>query len=303
MVDAHIEPDHFILAVLKFLRMAGPVVATFALSVGLFMYFYKRTSIKEKIANISVYVVFRYISMNFGKIILYGSLFAAYEWRIFTIPTTMAWFMVSLVVMDFTYYWLHRSEHRVRLLWCAHAVHHSSEEFDLTTATRLQWIWDLYQWIFLVPAVLLGFHPLFVISGKAIVLLYQFWIHTQKIGQLGWFDRVFNSPSNHRVHHGSNPEYLDKNYGGILMLWDRMFGSYAEERAPVVYGLTKPIKTHNPIIINTVEWKRMFADLATLPTLKEKLLVAFRGPEYFSELKTQQALPKREDNHLSLSKG
>lgn len=280
MVDVKLPSEHFIFPLLDYLRMAGPMIAVFAMAVAVFMFFYRRASLKEKMANLGVYVVFRLITTNVSKVIVFASLFAVYQWRLTTIPTTWPWFLASIFVMDFIYYWLHRSEHRVRVLWCAHAVHHSSEEFDLTTALRLQWIWDLYQWMFLAPAVLLGFHPLFMIAAKAIVLLYQFWIHTESIGKLGWFDRVFNSPSNHRVHHGSNREYLDKNYGGILMLWDHLFGSYAEENARVIYGLTKPINTRNPITINTIEWKRMFADMAMMPTFKEKMLVAIYGPDY-----------------------
>lgn len=290
MVDAQLDPHHFIFPLLEILRMASPALAIIASVIGLFMFFFKKATLKEKLANVSVYVVYRTISTSLGKIILFGSLFAMYKWRLLTIPTTLPWFLATIFVMDFVYYWLHRSEHRVRVLWCAHAVHHSSEEFDLTTALRLQWIWDSYQWLFLAPMMLLGFHPLYVVSAKAIVLLYQFWIHTQKIGKLGWFDRVFNSPSNHRVHHGSNRQYIDKNYGGILMLWDHLFGSYAKEDAAVIYGLTKPIKTRNPITINTIEWTRMFADMAKMPTLKEKLLVAIKGPEYPTRRRSKKSV-------------
>jgi sterol desaturase/sphingolipid hydroxylase (fatty acid hydroxylase superfamily) len=202
-----------------------------------------------------------------------------------------------MVVADFIYYWTHRASHRIRLLWAYHSVHHSSKEYNLSTAVRLPWFGIIGDVMFYVPAVLLGFDPVLLAIGKAFVLLYQYWIHTESIGKLGWFDRVLNSPSNHRVHHGSNPIYLDRNHAGVLMIWDRMFGTYQEELAaePVVYGLTKPLNSYNPLVINVHEPLALLRDVRRAGSFGNALKVLFKGPEWapgkdaFPPLKTARA--------------
>jgi sterol desaturase/sphingolipid hydroxylase (fatty acid hydroxylase superfamily) len=172
---------------------------------------------------------------------------------LFQLPVDAWWVWVAgLVLYDFCYYWNHRLGHEVALFWAAHVVHHQSEDFNLGTALRQSSSGFLAGWIFYVPMALLGFPPLVFVVVALIDLLYQYWIHTEQIGKLGWFDRVFASPSNHRVHHGVNQRYLDKNYGGILILWDRLFGTFEEERDddPVVYGTRKPLQSHDPIWAN-----------------------------------------------------
>jgi len=139
------------------------------------------------------------------------------------IPHTWWTWVLAIVVADLTYYWMHRFEHEVRILWAHHSVHHSSEEFNLSVAYRLSWFEDLIEWIFLIPMILIGFTVPQTIIGLIIVAVYQHWVHTERVGHLGWLDKVFNTPSAHRVHHGANPIYLDKNYGGILMVWDHLF--------------------------------------------------------------------------------
>ena len=179
---------------------------------------------------------------------------------------------------DFTYYWMHRWEHEIRILWAHHSVHHSSPEFNLTTALRLAWIEGLIEWIFFVPMIVIGFDVAQTIIALAIGLAYQTWIHTEKIGRLGWLDKVLNTPSVHRVHHGANPSYLDKNYGGILIVWDRMFGTYQPEDQPVVYGLTKPIGTSNPITINFFEYAQIIKDLRRSRSWYEACGYLFKRP-------------------------
>ena len=139
-----------------------------------------------------------------------------------------AGWLVAIVLFDFCDYWLHRAGHEIAILWAAHVVHHQSEDFNLSTALRQESFVPLLGWVFYVPMALLGVPPeQFALAGL-IVLLYQFWIHTEHIGKLGWFDRLFSSPSNHRVHHAINPQYINKNYGGMLVIWDRLFGTFAE---------------------------------------------------------------------------
>ncbi len=183
------------------------------------------------------------------------------QWQVTQIPMTALSALVLLVLGDFAYYWQHRLSHEMRALWAYHNVHHSSNEFNLSTAARLPWFGKFTDALFFAPLVIIGFNPVAVIAIKQINLLYQFWIHSDRIGKLGWFDRWFNSPSNHRVHHAANAKYLDRNHGGMFMVWDRMFGTYQAEEEKPVFGLTKPMTTKNPLIINLHEFVRIGHDL------------------------------------------
>lgn len=167
---------------------------------------------------------------------------------------------IGLVAYDFLYYWHHRAGHRVALFWAAHVVHHQSEDYNLSTALRQTSSGWLAGWIFYLPMALAGFPPLVFAVVALIDLLYQFWVHTEQVGRLGAFDRWFCAPSNHRVHHAVNDVYLDRNYGGVLLVWDRLFGTYAEEdrAVPCVYGTRAPLRSWNPIRANL----QVYADLA-----------------------------------------
>lgn len=189
-----------------------------------------------------------------------------YEHRLFTIDVASWWALALLFVgNEFCYYGYHRSAHRVRWFWATHAVHHSPNQLTLATALRLGWTGKITGTaLFFSPLLWLGFSPVAVALAMAANLLYQFWLHTTWIPKLGrTFERWFNTPSNHRVHHGSNPEYLDRNYGGVLMVFDHLFGTYVEERAdlPPRYGLTTPLLTHNPLRIAFHEWINLARDV------------------------------------------
>lgn len=205
----------------------------------------------------------------------------------FAIKESALTWILAVVVADFTYYWMHRLEHEHRILWASHSVHHSSEDYNLTISMRLSIVESIFEWIFLVPMVLLGFSPFQTIVAIIIVLEYQTWIHTERITKLGWIDEIFNTPSVHRVHHGSNEQYLDKNYGGILMIWDKLFGTYQREEEEVVYGLTKNINTNNPIAINFIEYKHIWEDVKKCRTWKDRFKIIFGGlvwrPSYFNK--------------------
>ncbi|HEV2609678.1 MAG TPA: sterol desaturase family protein [Noviherbaspirillum sp.] len=200
---------------------------------------------------------------------------------LFRLPADSLWVWVSgLLLYDFCYYWLHRMGHEVNILWAAHVVHHQSEDYNLSTALRQTSSGALLGWIFYIPMAVLGY-PLEVFAAVALIdLLYQFWVHTQQIGRLGWFDRVFVSPSNHRVHHAVNDVYLDKNYGGILILWDRMFGTFIEERddEPVVYGTRSPLRSWNPLWANIEVYKSIAKDAWHTRRLRDKLRLLFARP-------------------------
>jgi alkylglycerol monooxygenase len=157
-----------------------------------------------------------------------------------------AW-IVALVGVDFIYYWWHRASHRVNVLWAAHIVHHQSEEYNLAVALRQGVFTPITALPFSLPLAVLGVPPLIYVAADALDTLYQFWIHTEWVRRLGPLEAVLNTPSHHRVHHGRNPQYLDRNYGGILIIWDRLFGTFEPEREPVVYGITKPLQSFNPL--------------------------------------------------------
>ena len=202
-----------------------------------------------------------------------------------------AWtWVLAIVAADFTYYWMHRIEHEHRILWANHSVHHSSEDYNLTVSMRLSIVEPLIEWVFLIPMILVGFSPFQAIVGLIFVAQFQTWIHTERIGKLGWLDWVFNTPSVHRVHHGSNNKYLDKNYGGITMIWDHLFGTYQKEEEKVVYGLTKNIHTNNPVKINFIEYKHIWDDVKKCRNRKDALRIIFGGlvwrPDYFDEKET-----------------
>ncbi|HKN30613.1 MAG TPA: sterol desaturase family protein, partial [Roseiarcus sp.] len=184
----------------------------------------------------------------------------------------------ALIAYDFFYYWNHRIDHEVGLFWAAHVVHHQSDHFNLSTALRQPSTGVLLAWIFYLPMAIAGVPPVVFVGVGLIDLLYQFWIHTELIGKLSWFDFVFASPSNHRVHHGVNDQYLDKNYGGILILWDRLFGTFEEEVETPVFGVRGGLGTFDPLWANLSYYATM-ADLCRRATdWRDKIRVWFAPP-------------------------
>jgi alkylglycerol monooxygenase len=198
-----------------------------------------------------------------------------------TLPADSVWVWISgLLLYDLLYYWLHRFGHEVNVLWAAHVVHHQSESYNLTTALRQTGSGFLLGWLFYLPMALLGY-PTEVFAVVALIdLLYQFWVHTEVIGRLGWFDRVFCSPSNHRAHHAVNDRYLDRNYGGILIIWDRLFGSFVEENDedPPIYGTRAPLQSWNPLWANVEVYWAMLKDSWHARNWLDKLRVWIKPP-------------------------
>ena len=167
----------------------------------------------------------------------------------FTLPARPGAVLLVFLVVDFLYYWQHRIMHEVRFFWCFHEVHHSSPWYNFSTSLRLNWFSGLVGIFFLLPAVLVGAPPPWIALALLINLVFQFFLHTRLIGDLGPLEGWVNTPSAHRVHHGRNPEYLDKNYGGVLMIWDRLFGTYVPESRPVQFGVTTGFHGHNPVTL------------------------------------------------------
>ena len=194
------------------------------------------------------------------KLLPFAGLAWFYQFRLFDIPVVWWSWILLLFAEDFCYYWFHRLHHEVRALWAAHENHHSSTHYNLTTALRQSWTTPFTGFLFWVPLPLLGFPIEMILIQKSISLLYQYWLHTELIGRLGWFGVVFNTPSHHRVHHGRNPIYLDRNHAGIFIIWDKIFGTFEPEGEAVDYGLTKNIHTHNPVRIAFHEWAAMLGD-------------------------------------------
>lgn len=185
--------------------------------------------------------------------------------------------VLAFVLYDFCYYWLHRMSHQVNLLWAAHVVHHSSEDYNLTTALR-QTSGSFLGWIFYLPMAFLGIPVEIFLTVGALNLVYQFWVHTRHVPKLGWFEWFFVSPSNHRVHHAQNPAYIDKNYGGVFILWDRYFGTFQEEldREPVIFGIRTPLKSWDPLWANLHVYAQLFSDAIHTRSWKDKCLIWFR---------------------------
>ena len=221
-----------------------------------------------------------------------GSLFTDALWKIPIVAVYSAlyaltplrvplhWWTLLLVLLaqDFFYYWSHRGHHVIRILWACHVVHHSSRNFNLSTALRQPWT-SLTSWPFYLPMIALGVHPAVLAFCSSANLVYQFWIHTERIGTLpAPVEFVLNTPSHHRVHHASQGSYLDRNFGGILIVWDRLFGSFTPETERPVYGLTKNISTYNPLRVATHEYAAIARDLAAAATWRDRARHMVLGP-------------------------
>ncbi len=183
--------------------------------------------------------------------------------------------LLALLAFDFCYYWFHRCSHEISLLWAAHAVHHQSEDYNLSTALRQSSTGFLFGWIFYLPLFVLGMPLEVFVTVNALDLIYQFWVHTQHVRRLGWLEKVLVTPANHRVHHAQNEIYIDRNYGGILILWDRLFGSYQDELAeePVVFGVRKPLQSWNPFWANLQVYDYLLFDATRTRRWRDKLKV------------------------------
>ncbi|ASI90589.1 sterol desaturase [Vibrio mediterranei] len=236
-------------------------------------------SLKELACNFSLAGLHQLTDLVAGLFIakLYLLVFG---WKLFDIEMSLGMFLVLMVLQDFFYYWFHRASHRIRWMWAAHVVHHSSENMNFSTAFRQSLMYPLAgMWLFWMPLVIIGFDPKWVVFVVLLNLGLQFFVHTQWIRRLGPLEWVINTPSHHRVHHGVNAQYIDKNYAGILIIWDRMFGTFEPEVEEVRYGISKPVNSFNPITVTFAEWKDMLNDLSRKDlTLREKIKMILSPP-------------------------
>ena len=216
----------------------------------------------------------------FAKTVLLGGYLYLYEnHRAFSIPEALpASWVACFVGVDFLYYWFHRFGHEVNAGWAAHVVHHQSEEYNLTVALRQGTFQQAFSWVFYLPLALLGFPPVMFLICSSINTLYQFWIHTRLVGRLGPLEWVLNTPSHHRVHHGRNPKYIDRNHAGVLIVWDRLFGTFKEEEEEPVYGITTPLASFNPVWANLRQWAAIAGLAARAPRGIDRLRVLWKPP-------------------------
>ena len=218
---------------------------------------------------------------------------------IFIIPSNAFTLILLFVLVDFAYYWAHRMSHEINLLWGSHVVHHQSEDYNFSVALRqssLQVIWTSF---FYLPLALIGFNTLDFALMVALSTVYQFWIHTETIKKLGPLEYIFNTPSHHRVHHGRDPKYIDKNLAGVLITWDMLFGTFQKEEEKPCYGITRPVKTWNPVWANLDHYVFMWSDLKKIRGLQNKIKYVFYKPGWYpEELGGYQAAPPVDKHHF-----
>ena len=233
------------------------LVAVAVVEIGIDLISGSKRDYRDTGANIAIAIVYSIASAVFIYAIALAGLKFFGQFGLMPISVNIGTLILAVIVADFIYYWEHRTEHQIRFFWAYHNVHHSSMDYNYTVASRLSWIESCVLWIFYIPMALLGFDPLLILLAVQINTAYQTWIHTQKIGKLGVLEKFINTPALHRVHHASNPEYIDKNFGGILIIWDRLFGTYKSEQEAPVYGLTENIRTYNPVEIQAIAYQRI----------------------------------------------
>ena len=239
--------------------------------------------LNDSFTSISLGLISRYIPLlGLG---LQGAAFAYvaqyYNLKLFSSSSLWVW-IFAFFLYDFCYYWMHRLHHEVKVLWATHVVHHHGEEFNLSTALRQTSTGFLWKWIFYLPIFIVGIPPEVFVTVAGINLVYQFWVHTEHIPKLGWYEYVFVSPSNHRIHHAQNKHYVDANYGGVFIFWDRFFGTYKEELDELkpIYGTAKPLRSWNPFKANLDIFAEMIKDSTRTKSIKDKIRVWFSRPNW-----------------------
>ena len=220
----------------------------------------------------------------FSKAVQFSVLVFLYKFAIFKLGYVWWAWVLAFFADEFSYYWFHRTSHEVRLFWASHVIHHSSQRYNLSTALRQTWTGGFMSFIFWLWMPIVGFPPMMILTMNAVSLLYQFWIHTELVRTMGPLEKVMNTPSHHRVHHGSNAKYIDRNHGGTLIIFDRLFGTFeAEDPAdPPHFGLTKNLNSFNPLRIAFHEWIDIARDVWQVRGWKNKLRAVFGNPSWQS---------------------
>jgi sterol desaturase/sphingolipid hydroxylase (fatty acid hydroxylase superfamily) len=221
------------------------------------------------------------------KIGIFATMLFFYNVVPWSIPREWWAYILCIITIDFFRYWSHRLTHVNRFWWATHVTHHNSEKYNLSVAFRLGWTQHI-KFIFFIPIILMGFDPVLFFICHQIEVLYQFWIHTEYIRKLpAPIEYIFVTPSHHRVHHSTNDQYIDKNFGSTLIIWDRMFGTFEAEEEQAVYGITTPLNTYNPVTLNFHEWKDMLLDVIKSKSLKEAYAMLFTSPSKLEAVKNE----------------
>ena len=234
--------------------------------------------LNDAIANISCGIT-EQVTGVFVKVFTIAVYVFFYEqFRITEVPHTWYWAVILFIGVDFFYYWAHRYSHTVNLFWLGHVIHHQSEDYNFSVALRQGVFQKVFTAIFFIPLAIVGFDPEWFLYIGAFSTLYQFWIHTELIDKMGWFGYVFNTPSHHRVHHGRDPKYIDKNHGGTFIVFDRIFGTFQAEEERPTYGVTTPVQTFDPIKVHLIPFYQLGKDLWKVNGILNKLKVLFMPP-------------------------
>ncbi|PWS33131.1 sterol desaturase family protein [Pedobacter paludis] len=246
--------------------------------------FYKKLNyyrLNDSIANLSQGIGQQLTGIFMKTALFFGYKYIFEHWRFFELPKTIWVWILLFICVDFFYYWFHRMSHQINALWAAHIVHHQSEEYNLTVALRQSWFQGWFSWVFYLPLAFLGFDPIMFLTLSSFNTLYQFWIHTRAIKTMGPLEYILNTPSHHRVHHGSNPKYIDKNHAGTLIIWDRLFGTLQKEEEEVYFGITKPLASWNPVWANIHYWNDLVKTARQSPKITDKIKVFIKPPGWF----------------------
>ncbi len=239
--------------------------------------------VNDSVTNISLGIGQQVTGVFMKTALFYGYLYLYENMRFSTIESNFLTWFALFIGVDFFYYWFHRLSHEVNALWAAHIVHHQSEDYNLSVALRQSWLQSAFSWAFYLPLALIGFEPVMFLTISSFNTLYQFWIHTRTIGKMGPLELIFNTPSHHRVHHGSDSRYLDKNHGGTLIIWDRLFGTFKEEDSEPHYGITTPLKSWNPVWANFHYWSELFKAARSARGLTNKIMVFMKPPGWYPD--------------------
>ncbi|MCJ0743071.1 sterol desaturase family protein [Pedobacter montanisoli] len=248
--------------------------------------FYKKLNyyrLNDSLANLSQGIGSQIVGLSMKTILFFGYKYIFEHWRLFDLPHNIWIWIILFIGVDFFYYWFHRMSHQVNALWAAHIVHHQSEEYNLTVALRQSWFQGWFSWVFYLPLAFIGFDPIMFLTLSSFNTLYQFWIHTRAIKNMGFLEYIINTPSHHRVHHGSNPKYIDKNHAGTLIIWDRMFGTFQKEEEEVYYGITTPLASWNPVWANVHYWVELWQTAQKADGMGDKIRVFIKPPGWFPE--------------------
>ena len=241
-----------------------------------------RYDIKDSLTNTALALMHQG-SDAIALLLLMPFFYWLHQFAVFDITLSFTTVFIAFLLQDFLYYWFHKASHHIHWLWAAHVVHHSSTKMNFSTAFRQSLMYPIAgMWVFWLPMIIIGFDPNTVFTVVALNLAFQFFVHTEIVDKLGWFENVFNTPSHHRVHHSINKAYLDKNFAGVLIIWDKLFGTYVEENSekngPCRYGIIGQIQSNNPFFISFHQWIYLFKTVGKAQGVKAKLRVLFTYP-------------------------